>query len=601
MARTDFVAQCIIKIDGQNVPTELQDSLFEVVVEQSLKLPGMFTIELHDASLEWVDSSLLDLGKSVEIKMSQSGEGGNVEGTLIKGEITSLEPNFSARGDTTVLVRGYDKSHRLHRGRKTRTFLRKTDSDVARTVASESGLSVEVDATNVRHEYLLQSNQTNMEFLQERAQRIGYQVFVADDKLYFKKGDADLGAGPELRRDQNLLSFRPVLRSSGQADKTKVRGWDPKQKTVILAEDSPNSRLNQGGMTQTGAAAAHSAFGAAEAVVVDLPVFSMDEAKAIATGLSYDVARHSVTAEGLALGDPRIKAGYTISLTGLGTRFNGSYYVTSATHIYGGDGYETHFSISGRQPQTLSYLLANNQSDDQSRGRIQGVVTGVVTNVNDPDNLGRVKVKYEWLGSNIESDWMRVAVPMAGPEMGFYYLPEVNDEVLVAFEHGDVHHPYIVGALWNNRDKPPKPTNQVVQGGKVVERIVKSRSGHLVILDDTDGKEQIIIRDKTGSNEIVIDSAKNSMTIKVDGDFTVDAKGKITLNSLADMTLESKANGKIKAGGNLNAEATVNGTFKGNAQLNLESTGMTTVKSSGQLSLQGGAIAELKAGIVKIN
>lgn len=600
MARTEFVAQCIIKVDGQNAPSGFQDSLLEVVVDQSLKLPGMFTVELQDAGLEWVDSSLLDLGKSVEIKVSQSGEGGNEEDTLIKGEITSLEPNFSARGDTTVLVRGYDKSHRLHRGRKTRTFLKQTDSDVARTVASESGLSVEVDATGVRHEYLLQSNQTNMEFLQERALRIGYQVFVADDKLYFKKGDADLGAGPELSRDQNLLSFRPVWSSSGQADKVKVLGWDPKQKTVITAEDSPNSRLNQGGMTQTGAAAANSAFGAAEAIVVDLPVFSTDEAKAIATGLSHDVARGFVSAEGVAIGDPRIKAGHTVSVMGLGTRFNGSYYVTSATHVYGRDGYETHFSISGRRPQTLAFLLGSEQYDDQSRGRMRGVVTGVVTNVNDPDNLGRIKVKYDWLGANIESDWMRAAVPMAGPEMGFYYLPEVNDEVLVAFEHGDVHHPYILGALWNNRDKPPKPTSQVVKGGKVVERIIKSRSGHLVILDDTDGKEQMIIRDKTGKNEIVIDSVKNSMTIKVDGDFTVDAKGKITLNSLADMTLESKANGKIKTTGNLNAEATGNGTFKSTAQLNLE--GITaTVKGSGQLSLQGGAMAELKAALVKIN
>jgi phage protein D/phage baseplate assembly protein gpV len=600
MARTDFVAQCVIKIDGQNVPTEFQDSLLEVVVDQSLKLPGMFTIELHDASLEWVDSSLLNLGKSVEIRMSQSGEGGNVEDTLIKGEITSLEPSFSAQGDTTVLVRGYDKSHRLHRGRQTRTFLRQTDSDVVRTVASESGLSVEADATNVRHEYLLQSNQTNMEFLQERAQRIGYQVFVADDKLYFKKGDATLGEGPELSRDQNLLSFRPVWQSSRQTDKVKVRGWDPKQKSVIMAEESPNSRLNQGGMTQTGAAAANSAFGAAEAVVVDRPVFSMDDAKAIATGFSHDVARDFVSAEGVALGDPRLKAGYTVSLTGLGTRFNGSYYATSATHIYGRDGYQTHFSISGRQPHTLSYLLGADQDAAQSQGRIRGVVTGIVTNVNDQDNLGRVKVKYEWLGADIESDWMRVAVPMAGPEMGFYYLPEVNDEVLVGFEHGDVHHPYILGSLWNNRDKPPKPNSQVVKGGKVTERIVKSRSGHVVILDDTDGKEQITIRDKTGKNEIVIDSAKNSMTIKVEGDFTVNAKGKITLNSLQDMTLESKANGKIKTTGNLSAEATGNGTFKSTGQLNLEGT-TSTVKGTAQLSLQGGAMAELKAAMVKIN
>jgi uncharacterized protein involved in type VI secretion and phage assembly len=202
---------------------------------------------------------------------------------------------------------------------------------------------------------------------------------------------------------------------------------------------------------------------------------------------------------------------------------------------------------------------------EEGLGLINGVVIGMVTNLNDPDDLGRVKVKYPWLGSSpeIESWWVRIATPMAGSSRGFMYLPEINDEVLIAFEHGDVHRPYIVGALWSSTDKPPKKNSEATAGGKVNQRVIKTRSGHLiilddkqgteqisvtsksghkVILDDTSGAEKITVADKTGSNSMVIDSVKNSMTISLLGDFTVDAKGKVTIKSAMDMTMESTIN-----------------------------------------------------------
>ena len=88
--------------------------------------------------------------------------------------------------------------------------------------------------------------------------------------------------------------------------------------------------------------------------------------------------------------------------------------------------------------------------------RMSGVVVGVVTNTQDPAGLGRVKVKFPWLSDSEESFWARVATPMAGKGRGFYFLPEVEDEVLLAFEHGDARFPYVLGALWNGQDKPPE-------------------------------------------------------------------------------------------------------------------------------------------------
>ncbi len=595
------LSQIFIKVGGSDVPAELMNVLREAVVDTSLQLPSMFSLSFNDPQLKWVDEALFDLGKEVEIS-AKSPDG--TQGILIKGEITALEPNFSASGDTLLVVRGYDKAHRLHRGKKTRTFLKQKDSDLVSKIAGEAGLSAQADSTTVTYDYILQNNQTNMEFLAARAERIGYQVYSAEGKLYFKKGDASLGTGPELKLAENLTSFQPAMAGTHQADKMKVLSWDVKAKRAITGQATPNSSLNQGGFGKTGGAAAQSAFGTAEAVITDQPVFTADEANALAEGLSNDISRDFVQAEGSCTGDPRVKAGYKIKIKGVGTRFSGDYFVTSAMHIYNANGYETRFSISGRQPNTLSHLLESN--NDGAHGLVQGVVVGIVTNLKDPDDLGRVKVKYPWLGDNIESDWVRLASPMAGSGRGLLYLPEVNDEVLIAFEHGDVHHPYIVGALWSNTDKPLKPNSEVVgSDGKVNQRIIKTRAGHVILLDDKEGAEQvsitsksghtvilddksgsesITIKDKTGNNKMVIDSTKNSMAINVNGDFTVEAKGKVSIKSTQDMSLE----------------ATTKASIKGTTGLSLDGTAQAELKGA-TVSINGSGMTEVKGAIVKIN
>jgi phage protein D/phage baseplate assembly protein gpV len=605
VAPTALLAQCTIKIGGSQVSEELMADLKRVAVDSSLHLPSMFTIELHDPELKWVDESTLAIGSAVEIAVEQPDELGGTTGTIISGEITALEPEFSARGRTVLLIRGYDKSHRLHRGRKIRTFLKQKDSDIVSTIAGEAGLSAAVDTTTVTYDYVLQNNQTNMEFLLSRAERIGYQVYVADGKLCFKKGDASRATGPELALGEELIEFRPCWTATHQADTFAVQGWDITTKEMVKhTESAPDAATQQGGMTTAGGAVAKQAFGAAEALLTDEPVSTADEAKALALGLRGDVGRAFVEAEGTCIGDPSIVAGVRITIKGVGQRFSGTYFVTSATHVYELGDYSVRFGISGRHPQTVSSLVAG--GEEREWGRVRGVVTGLVTNLNDPDDLGRVKVKYAWLG-DIESDWVRIAAPMAGPTRGFYYLPEVNDEVLVAFEQGDVHHGYIVGALWNGKDKPPKPNSEVTSEGVVNQRIVQSRSGHTVILDDTNGAEQIIIRDKTGKNEMIIDSSQNSMSINVDGDFSVTAKGKITLSSTKDMELASKANGTVKAQSNLDLKAQSNLTAEGTssakvkgAQLGLEGTTKGELKGI-TVSVNGSAMTEIKGGLVKIN
>jgi len=175
-----------------------------------------------------------------------------------------------------------------------------------------------------------------------------------------------------------------------------------------------------------------------------------------------------------------------------------------------------------------------------------------------------------------------VASPMAGPLRGFYAIPEVNDEVLVAFEHGDVNYPYVIGSLWNNVDRPPKPSSAVVVGGKVTQRIFKSPVGHQIILDDTPGAEKITIVDKTMTNSIEIDSKPpGAIKLTVNGDCIVDAKGKVQIKSAAQDVEVNCLNFKVTANANIQ--------MKANAQMQLEGTAMVNMKNGAgaQVAMSG--------------
>lgn len=191
--------------------------------------------------------------------------------------------------------------------------------------------------------------------------------------------------------------------------------------------------------------------------------------------------------------------------------------------------------------------------------RIHGVVIGLVTNTRDPDQLARVKLKFPWLSDADESDWARVATPMAGPGRGLQLLPEVDDEVLVAFEHGDPRFPYVLGVLWNGKDKPPQPNAD----GKNQVRVLKSRGGLEIRLTDEPGKEKIEILDASAKNRIVIDAAGKAITIAADGDVTISApQGTLKLEA---RTIEIKASGsgKLEAGAALDVKAGAGLTLKG--------------------------------------
>ena len=164
-----------------------------------------------------------------------------------------------------------------------------------------------------------------------------------------------------------------------------------------------------------------------------------------------------------------------------------------------------------------------------------GVVIGLVDDLDDPDGLSRVRVTFPHLADQ-PSNWARLALPMAGSGRGTFFRPEKGDEVLVVCEHGDIRQPYVIGSLWSAVDKPPDGTGAAADNNV---RVIVSRSGHRITLDDTAGSEHIEILDHSGKQAVVIDGS--SITVRAGaGDVTVTASGNVSVSADRDLNLTAK-------------------------------------------------------------
>ena len=527
-----------ISINGQSVTQSIADNIVEIVVDDNLYLPDMVSLRIFDANLQWINSDLLKVGSVIEINVLAASQGGGSGATaqIFKGEVTVLAPHFESGNAPTLVVRGYDRSHRLHRGKKSRSYLNMTDSAIAEKIAREANLIPQVTPTTAIYDYVFQDNQSDLEFLQNRAQGIGYQIYIEDQTLHFGQIERQRTAGPTLKWGENLVEFRPLLSTMNQVTEVSVRGWDPTTKSEIIGTANLGAIAPQVGISENGGQLAQDAFGITpRQVIVDHPVSSQAEASSIAQAICDELSGEFISAEGISFGDPGLQAGCFVTIEGIGSRFSGRYFVTGATHIQNKDGYLTLFNVSGRKADTLSQMIHPTGSAKTRRG----IAIGIVTNNRDPEGMGRVKVRFPWLSDTDESTWARISAPGGGNGKGIFWLPEVNDEVLVAFEHGSINHPFILGSLWNAIDRPPKETNEVLNpDGQVVKRIMRSRTGHEIILDDSTGSEKIIIRDMTGANKIIFNSSENILTIQ--------SAGSIELKAEADIHIESNENVRIQ-------------------------------------------------------
>lgn len=542
--------QRIVEIDGAELAADVDRQLESAVVVDRLRLPDTFTLVFRDPERDILSRAKLQIG--ARVKVSTASVRGDVPELLVDGEVTSIEAEYDTLG-TRAVVRGYDLSHRLAAGRRTAVYTQVKLSDIARDIASEAGLQADVDDSPGTVDHVLQANQSDLDFLYELARRAGFDCCVEGDTLQFKQPPESSeapGAGDyasedplQLRWNDNLSELRARVSAVAQVANVQVRGWSVADKEAIVSETgvtATNAELDAG----TTPAALADKIGGRTMVVVDHPVGTQDAADALAAARAEQVGSAAFEATAVAVGSPALKAGVAVNIAGVDPSLEGKWLITGSRHEFGNGTYKTHLEFTGRQDRSIHGLLTQGQGAG-GRDRIYGVVIGIVTENEDPDEMGRVKLQFPWLDDNAVSDWARIAAPGAGAGAGVVWLPHVDDEVLVAFEHGDVSRPIVLGGLWNGRDTIPFDYGDL-DSGAVTYSGFTTRTGHKISFWESSSESSIQLLTKGGAVNVVLDEQNSEVKVETTGKIILDAQGDVEIKAGGGIKLNATGNVEIK-------------------------------------------------------
>jgi uncharacterized protein involved in type VI secretion and phage assembly len=516
------VALYAILADGSEIPEDLVKSIREVKIQSYLRLPDMCTLVAaypkgQPGTDQPIDSHPFDIGKQLEVRLG--AKDALTTTTLFKGQIVSLELNFGA-GGVELLVRGFDRSHVLLRSRKVRTFQNQTSSDIVEKLVQEAGFEADCDASGEPHEFMQQDNETDWDFIWRLAERVGFEFVIEGTTAHFRKPQADDPVS--LEWPTSLRSFSPRVTATQQVQQVTLSTHDPTTKQAIDVTASTPQQVAQIGVDRATIAGA---FDGGEVHIATEPVKSQAEGNAVAQALLDKLANGYIAAEGVSDGNPSIKAGAAIQVTGLGNKYSGLYRVAAATHVLrGGATYETTFANS--PAHTLLGSVGGGRSNSVPHFGSH-LVVGIVTNNSDPESLGRVRVSYPALGPDIESAWAPIVSVAAGNARGVMMLPVVGEEVLVGFEHGDTTRPYVLGSLFNGVDVPGDKLTQNEDGSFAVQ------SDHQIYAES---KEDMTLKSGGG------------LTIDISSDSGLTTGGSLNIKANQDVTIEGTMSVTIKCG-----------------------------------------------------
>ncbi len=513
-----FAPDFEVVIQGLTMEADVKNAVISVSYDNNLDQADMFQVTLNNADMRFTDSPLFEIGKDVEIHM---GYANNLKPMML-GEIIAIQPSFPEGGAPVITITGYDKSHRMRHNHRTRSYLFSNSSLIAAQIAAENFLIPVVDPTIVTFENKTQ-NCSDMALLKELARRTFFETYVHWDKLYFRLPRPQTEA-VVLEWGKNLGSFTPRLSSSRQTGLLAVQDYDQKlAQTIIGLVPISAAEINLDDLVERlGSAFVDQLTTFGRIHLSGEKINSFPDATAFAKALLSEILDGLFEGNGSCIGISELRAGEIVEIQGVGRRFSGKYRLRKVTHSINGSGYKTNFEVTQKSSSTFVQILRKTLAlEPDKQKKTDHPVVGTVINNLDPEGLGRVLVRYPWLSSEVLSTWARVVQP----DIGNYFMPDIGDDVLISFEMGDFDRPIVTGAFWNVNKMPPEaptPTNY--------KRVIQSRVGHRIVLDDTPGSGGITLIDKSGSTiklhsdgKILLD-AVSDLEIKAGNDITITAK-----------------------------------------------------------------------------
>jgi phage protein D len=608
--------------DGAPLRDQARRAITRTVIDTHLRLPGTFEITFLDTTGTLLNDAGISIG--TRIRLRGIAVSSDTSRLLIDGEVTCVEAVCDGL-DCHTIVRGYDQCHRLQRSRRTRAFYNSSDSEIAEQIAKAAGLvQFAIEPSTTIHDFVGQCNQTDWDFLSQRAREIGYETGIDGGTFYFRPASSVATAtrNPvELTFRNGLRRFSPRVTAGNMAPDVEVRVWDPLEAKVVSqvtkvgtgtarpagSEPRPLATKFVGDSSPASTAQPASDAGPVPSttahVVCDLPVATgsaIDGAATVtATARADQVGSAFAEAEGETTGDPEIAPGVVLKISGVPEPFDGSWLVTNARHVFdlSTGGYATHFVASGAHDRSLLGLT----SARPARPQIPGLCCGLVTNINDAK--GRVRVILPLLSPDYETDWAPVIQFGAGKRSGAMFLPEVGDEVLVGFEFGDSRRPYVLGGIVNNASGYSLGGPAVKKTGEmaaVARRGFVSAAGNQLVFAD-----EIPPGDAGGPpnvSAITLGTGDGNLALAID-----QVAGTVTLSCSPASPNSKTEKGALSitcgTAGTINLTAGQGGTVNvdGGASLNLKAQTSISIQSQGSVSIQGSGQVSIKGAQITLN
>lgn len=558
-------------------------SLVSASVRLALNRIGKATLKFNAGNMDAQtfdesDDALFKPGNPIRLDAGSTDN----QDTLFEGSIIGIRILTDKDFRSYMMVECRDCAYSATQGRKNRIFEKQKDSDIINEVLKNYG-GVDVDTTQYQHPALVQYYCSDWDFALSRAEACGFFVFTDGTKIKVKKPEISGSPVLTVTYGEDITAFDLELTTDDQFTQYKAVSWSPKeQKTVKVSAATP-SLNKQGDLQPKDLASGDSMLLQTDAPTEEKALKQWADGMALKAGL----ARYQGTIS--FYGSAKIKPGTLIELKGFGKRFNGNLFVGAVTHTIADNEWVTE---AGAGVPAMNITDEPDVVSPPASGflpGLQGLHSAVVKKLDgDPQKEYRIQVELPWLEGKNRRLWARLATMYATNGMGTYFLPEVNDEVLVGFMNADPTHPVILGSLYGEKHKPPfdyeakNNTKAIVTREQLrikldeEKKVITIATPNKNTLEINDDGKSITLTDqhkneiKMDSGGITLTSAKNIL-LKAKGDITLDATSKISGTAKSDISLD---------GTNIKVQAKMGATIKGNATAELSATGQTTVKGA---------------------
>jgi len=575
-----------IQSNGTDLPATYE--VLDFRIEQHVNKIAEAEITLRDGSaadqsFEITDSDNFKPGAEIEIKLGYQTQTESIFKGIVIKQIIKIDESNGSR----VQIICKDVSLKLTVNRKSAIFTEITDSDLMSQLAGDYSLSNDIVATTATHKEIVQYNSTDWDLIVNRAEINGLLVTTESGKLVVAK--PDVSGTPELQVQfgYDILEFDGEIDATHQYSGVQGNAWDMASQSIINATAAEPTVNEQGDLT--GATLAD-VLGAGDSNLLTSTTVTQDDIQAWADAalLKSRLSRFkgSITFQGSA----KAKVNTTIKLMGVSTRLNGNALITGVVHTVDDGRWNTEVKLGLSADWFVEEHPVTAPDASGLIPGIKGLQTGIVTKIDsDPDNEFRVQVEIPILGAEGESVWARLSTFYNGNGFGAFFMPELNDEVILGFMNDDPRFPVILGSVYSSSIAAPETPDE----GNTIKTIITQSKLQLKF----DDENKVITILTPGGNTMVFSDEDQGITITdQSGNTVIMATDGVTVESKSDLTLKA-ANGVTIQGATIDITGDTSISagapsvdISGDTSASLSGGGTCDVSSDGQMSVKGSIV-----------